>query len=189
MNIYDLFDKTISISIQVLIISVFLITFFFLYVVNVEEEEFKQQIELVMDSILKDPNVSPYLKIPGNDDNMLVAIYGALDAAEEKIKLANKSDIDNINNSNSMIKTNTFIIAGLSGLVLLLIIFLLLSFDVKISIIEYIKHSLIILIFIALTEYIFLTFIGKKYISVSPTQVRKQLAQSILDYIKDRQKN
>ena len=189
MNINVLFDKTISISIQVLVISIFLITFFFLYVVNVEEQEFKQQIELVMDSILKDPNVSPYLKINDNDDNMLVAIYGALDAAEEKIKLSTKSDIDNINNSNRMIKTNTFIIAGLSGLVLLLIIFLLLSFDVNIPLVKYIKHSLIILVFIALTEYIFLTFIGKKYISVSPTQVRKQIAQSILDYIKNRQQN
>ena len=189
MDIHKLFNKTISISIQVLIISVFLITFFFLYVVNIEEEEFKQQIELVMDSILKDPNVSPYLKIHDNDDNMLVAIYGALDAAEEKIKLANKSDIDNINNTNRIIKNNTFIIVGLSGLVLLLIIFLLLSFDVKMTVMNYIKHSLIILIFIALTEYIFLTFIGKKYISVSPTQVRKQLAQSILDYIKNRQQN
>ena len=189
MNINVLFDKTISISIQVLVISIFLITFFFLYVVNVEEQEFKQQIELVMDSILKDPNVSPYLKINDNDDNMLVAIYGALDAAEEKIKLSTKSDIDNINNSNRMIKTNTFIIAGLSGLVLLLMVFLLLSFDVKIPLVKYIKHSLIILVFIALTEYIFLTFIGKKYISVSPTQVRKQIAQSILDYIKNRQQN
>ena len=187
MNINDLFNKTISISIQVLIITVFLITFFFLYVVNIEEEEFKKQIELVMDSILKDPNVSPYLKIPDNDDNMLVAIYGALDAAEEKIKLSNKTDIDNIHNSNSKIKTNTFIIAGLSGLVLLLIIFLLLSFDVKIPVIKYIKHSLLILVFIALTEYIFLTFIAKKYISVSPTQVRKKIAESILDYIKNRE--
>ena len=41
--------------------------------------------------------------------------------------LSNKTDIDNIHNSNSKIKTNTFIIAGLSGLVLLLIIFLLLK--------------------------------------------------------------
>ena len=127
MNINDLFNKTISISIQVLVISVFLITFFFLYVVNVEEDEFKQQIELVMDSILKDPNVSPYLKIPGDDDNMLISIYGALDAAEEKIKLTNKTEINNINNSNGMIKTNTFIITGLSGLVLLFIIILLIT--------------------------------------------------------------
>ena len=108
MNINDLFNKTISISIQVLIITVFLITFFFLYVVNIEEEEFKQQIELVMDSILKDPNVSPYLKIPDNDDNMLVAIYGSLDTAEEKIKLSNKTDVDNIHNSNSKIKKFLF---------------------------------------------------------------------------------
>ena len=88
-----------------------------------------------------------------------------------------------------MIKNNTFIIVGLSGLVLLFIIFLLISFDVKIPVMNYIKHSLLILVFIILTEYIFLTFIGKKYISVSPTQVRKQLAQSILDYIKNRQQN
>lgn len=186
MNINNLLSKIIFICIQVLFISIFLILFFFLYVVNVEQSEFKQQIELIMDSILKDPKVEPYLTIPDSNNNILIAIYGALDVAEEKIKLVNKTNIDNINNANTRIKNNTYIIVGCSAFVLLLITVILITFGVNIPLKDYIKHSFVILIFIALTEFIFLNFIGKNYISTSPTQVRKKMAQSILDYIKTR---
>ena len=101
---------------------------------------------------------------------------------EENITSKSKEAIDNINKYNSNIRLIIYII--ISALILSIILFFII-FKCYSQFYIIIKESLIVLIFIAMTELFFLNFISAKYISADPNQIKNSLGQAIHKYIID----
>ena len=181
----DFIRDGFAIIFQVIFIFTFLTLFFFLYVVKIEKEQFKSQINLIVDEIIKD-NISGNINniIPINEEALSLVLYGILDTNEKKIIKNSQKTINDINEKNNKLKKKTFsilyIILGIliSGSLLLIIL------KFCIPILYQIKEALWVVLFVALTEFIFLNFIASKYISADPYEIKRVLAQTVKEKIK-----
>lgn len=185
-----MFNNTVSIIVQVFFIFCFLVVFYFFYVIKVEQDEFKSQLELIIDSLLGDTkeqlnniikNDGDY-KIDKNDYDIL--IYGIIDSIEEKISIESQKQIEDINNSNKKLRNNVYMI--LISVLIIISIFLLYFNCLPVNII--IKESLIVVLFIGITELVFLKLISERYISADPNRIKYKLGTSIKDWISKNKK-
>ena len=163
------FKNSVYIITNVIFIFIFLCIFYFVYVVNVEQTEFKNQLNIIVDNLFDSVkteyiNVVTYNKEKEkiSKENMNILINGIIDTLEENITSKSKEAIDNINKYNSNIRLIIYII--ISALILSIILFFII-FKCYSQFYIIIKESLIVLIFIAMTELFFLNFISAKYIS------------------------
>ena len=177
----------IAIAIQVSLVFSFLTIFFFVYVTKIEKEEFKKQMNLVVDNIMDDVvNGMPNLlnsNSPLSKENTNILVNGIIDVMEEKITIEAKDSIQDIAKINSDVKSKAFssLTTVLLGVVIIAVIFLILGFCIPIK--QNIKEALIAVIFVGLTEFSFLTFIASKYISASPNKVKRNLGEAIQNWI------
>ena len=185
------FNNIISILIQIIFIFSFLCIFYFSYVVRVESIEFTKQLNLIVDNlinsikntpdILNNKNLPPNLppNLPINLDEINVIIDGSIDVLETKITKSSQEAIDAININNNKIKfiVTIIIIILFMIIMILFIVFKCLPFY-TIS-----KESIITVIFIGFTEFIFLTYVSSKYISADPNKVKTQLGLAIHNFI------
>ena len=183
------FKNSVYIITNVIFIFIFLCIFYFVYVVNVEQTEFKNQLNIIVDNLFDSVkteyiNVVTYNKEKEkiSKENMNILINGIIDTLEENITSKSKEAIDNINKYNSNIRLIIYII--ISALILSIILFFII-FKCYSQFYIIIKESLIVLIFIAMTELFFLNFISAKYISADPNQIKNSLGQAIHKYIID----
>jgi hypothetical protein len=183
------FKNSVYIITNVIFIFIFLCIFYFVYVVNVEQAEFKNQLNIIVDNLFDSVkteyiNVVTYNKEKEkiSKENMNILINGIIDTLEENITSKSKEAIDNINKYNSNIRLIIYII--ISALILSIILFFII-FKCYSQFYIIIKESLIVLIFIAMTELFFLNFISAKYISADPNQIKNSLGQAIHKYIID----
>jgi hypothetical protein len=185
-----IFNNTVSIVVQVFFIFCFLVIFYFLYVIKVEQDEFKNQLELIIDSLLEDTKeqLNDIIKNEGQDkidkNDYEILIYGIIDSIEEKVSANSQKQIEDINNSNRKLRNNVYAIL-IS--VLIIISILLLYFNcLPVNLI--IKESLITVLFIGITEFIFLKLISERYISADPNRIKYKLGNSIKDWISKNKK-
>ena len=155
------FKNTVYIITNVIFIFIFLCIFYFEYINVVTYNKEKEKI---------------------SKENMNILINGIIDTLEENITSKSKEAIDNINKYNSNIRLIIYII--ISALILSIILFFII-FKCYSQFYIIIKESLIVLIFIAMTELFFLNFISAKYISADPNQIKNSLGQAIHKYIID----
>ena len=186
-----IFNNTVSIIEQVFFIFCFLVIFYFLYVIKVEQDEFKNQLELIIDSLIDDTrdelkNIiksEGQYKLDKNDYEILM--YGIIDSIEEKISIESQKQIEDINNSNRKLRNNVYTIL----ITILIIISILLLYFNCLPVNVIIKESLITVLFIGITEFIFLKLISERYISADPNRIKYKLGNSIKEWISKNKKN
>lgn len=188
-NYFSIFSNAL---IQGVIVFTFLTIFFFSYVTDVEKEEYSKQISMVVDNIYNEYKKDIEDILPKDDEKRKIAkagIYGIIDTNEEYISKTAQTDRKELDDSNQKIIKNSvlsvlflFIIC-----VSLLIIFAIFGYCIPIK--DFVKEGFFILIFIFIVEFLFLNIIAKNYISANPNKVKKEIAQSVIDYVDNRNKN
>ena len=183
----NLTKNTIAIAIKVSLIFSFLTIFFFVYVTKIEKEEFKKQMNLIVDNIMNDVVINLPTLINSNDsiskENINILINGIIDVMEEKITIESKGPIQDVAIINAGVKKKAFHVLSTILLIIIFITLLLIIFGFCIPIKQHIKEALIVVFFVALTEFSFLTFIASKYISASPNKVKRTLGEEIQKWI------
>ena len=183
-----------SVSIQVAIIFAFLTIFFFSYVSKVENNEFKDQLDFVVDNIYRrhEEDIKNIIDKYGvNEDKkelLKMQIYGMIDLQEDKLKKESTIESNEIKTKNNDIINNaTFyvkIIASVSlCIIVLLFILMYKGYDCFLPIKTYTKEAIALLFFIFLVEILFLNIIVKNYITANPNYIKNKIAQAIINYI------
>ena len=182
-------NKVYAIFLQIILTFCFLTVFFFTYVNTVERETFASQVNLVIDDLFTDINVAPFINSFGkNKDLALAVINGSLDVAKKKAEESSVVDNALINSNNKKILIRSIIILSVILGILSIITIILYFYNICIPLHIHLKNGLIAIFFVAMVEIIFLLVITKRFKSVDPSYIRKQLGQSIHNYIKHRLK-
>ena len=177
--------KTFFILLQVLLTFIFLTIFFFTYVNYIEKETFKTQTNLIVDDISEDINIKPLIP-PGKEEEASIIISGTLAFAEEYASKNNDEDNKRVSDQNNKIKNKAmvWVIIGCAVLLLFTVILVIAGYCIPFHI--HLKDAIIVVFFVALTEFVFLVAITRNYLSVNPATVRQEIGDSIQKYIKNR---
>jgi len=177
----------VSITVQVAFIFIFLTVFFFAYVQEIEKQEFKIQLDLIVDNMTKDfENTLPALFEKQSEvtpEEIVVLVDGVISVIQEKIAIDSKGATSDIMEKNHKIKLTALhsLIMMISVTVGVCILILLLSFCIPIT--QQIKEAMLVVIFIGMTEFTFLQLIARKYISADPNKVKRTMCQAIQRWI------
>lgn len=154
----------INIIFSIIFITTFLVIFFFSYAQYIEENVITTQSEELVNYFTE--NLFTFLS----------------PSQKQKISdfLENVSFPENnsYEESNKQIKKKTALFFSIFDGSLLIIAFILSRFD-KINLSHLLLKNLILLIFVFLTEFLFLNIIVKEYISFDPNSLRYQTAYSV----------
>ena len=180
----NVIHSSLEVFIQVVFVFSFLVLFYFYYVVGVEKKDFQEQIDLIVDDLMKDIKVqidtiveSDINKIPREDFNTL--LFGMIDVLEEKINASSKDAVKTINENNNKLKNK--VVFALS-IVMCVCILVMIIFNCY-PIFTILKESIITVFFIAMVELVFLTCISGKYISADPNKIKNIIGTSIQKWI------
>ena len=183
---------SIGMFIQILLVFAFLTVFFFTYVVNVEKHEFQKQASIVTDEIVNGViDKLPVLvekqdKLSKNDANVI--INGVLSVIEEKAALNTGEVSDKIDQDNRTLKKkNLATLTIIMGVVSAIAASLYLA-GYCLYLPEKIKDTLIVVFFVGVAEFFFLTFVASRYISADPNAIKRSFAQGVKDWIKKNKK-
>jgi hypothetical protein len=160
-----------NIILHITLISCFIALFFFTYGCIVEEEILKNNIQFLADNLTQNSNLIPQ------------KIKNELKGELEKIQISNKSDenADKQNKKIILLTVEIFVPVFVVGILIIFIIYKISKYDYK----KLIKDNLIILFFVGLTEFIFFTFYIKKYISINPNHIKKEVIKNISNIVKE----
>lgn len=177
--IYELINE---ISINVLFIAILISVFYFTYGVTIEEVTIVDQMDILANDIVNtfkltgntlNNNLNNYL-----NNTILTPTYInnlAIEAGDSTSLAANIPIIKKVKNFISI-----FII-----IILIMTVFFVITKKISnIKIKNIIIEALIVLVFIGLTEYSFLTFFGAKFISINPNTVKMQVFKDLQKYSK-----
>jgi hypothetical protein len=168
-------------------------------VVDVEKDEFQKQLNLVVDTIYDDnkediSNLFP--KDPVKRELAKGVVYGIIDlnegATDNSLKASpdpiceEDEDDQSIADKNKSIIKTSVISVFLLIMAVIVVLFILTYYDYPIEIGDYIKEGILILIFIFVTEFIFLSVIPKNYISTNPNDIKNDIAKAVIDYVDHR---
>jgi hypothetical protein len=179
--------EVFDIIFQVIFIFTFLTVFFFVYVTKIEKEETASQMNFLVDDILPPSQVDSLIPQGLNKKDAMkaqVLISGAIDTAEEQTRVNMKSDIKDINDTNNKTRKKAFkyLTFALSGLVIIVIAFLLVG-HCKLGLLDHVRDALWVVLFVALTELTFLQVIAKNYISADPGKVKEEMSAAIDNWV------
>ena len=160
-----------TVLIQVTLIFIFITIFFFTYAKNKEKDVVINNIDLLLDSI-----------IPSD-------LVGILPTNYKKIIIDNLNEIQNDHQQDNVIKENNKKVFRDTIRILLIVLFLisilLFLYAKKIRLSSIFIQSFIIVFFVGLTEYIFLTFFASKFISVDPQLIKYTFIKEIQKFINE----
>ena len=179
----------VSIAIQVTFIFAFLTVFFFAYVQEVEKTEFQSQLNLIVDSLAHDiKENSPTIESQLSPENTVVLIHGIIGVLQEKIVIGGKGTVQDVLKQNRSVKMKALksLVVVIAVVVGVAIIILLSGYCVPIH--YQIKEAMLVVVFVGLTELIFLEMIAKHFVSASPNKVKRSLAQAVQNWIKEHHK-
>ena len=170
-------DEAGKVLMQIFFVVTFLSIFFFLFVVKIEKQIFETQVDFVVDNIFD--NVShqidhfiPIQLQPYFRQKLATYVSQVQPTSQryESIDATNKNVID---------KTETIVITFAVILGAMLIVLFLLRFctHIRFQAVE----NLIVLGFIALTEYTFLTTVTDQYIVANPNVVKENFFRTLAD--------
>jgi hypothetical protein len=170
---YELISKVL---INVLLLSIFVSIFFFTYGTHIERLSINSQMNILAN------NVTDTFKITGNKSNIDLNNYINTNLlTPDKIKNIQAEDVKALSGNKPILK-KVIIYIIIFTIIICIIIFTLVKSNKLKNIKEILIESGIILIFIALTEYSFLTFIGLKFISVDTNNVKLEVIKSLQKY-------
>jgi hypothetical protein len=163
------YEIVIKILINTLFISVFLCIFFFTYAAYVEKNIIYYQMKFLSNSIKND-----------------ISVFGPIANNNFKLQIANLQ-IDNMDKQDAQIKNDNKIIlykAIKANIIFTIFISVLVGIlysysDKNFKIKDIIIYNLVILFFIALTEFCFLTFFGSQFISIDPNEIKLSIIKNI----------
>jgi hypothetical protein len=182
----------IGIAIQVTFIFAFLTIFFFAYVQEVEKEEFKGQLNLIVDSLMKDITTDLPELINNqqqlNQEDILVITNGIIDILQEKISMESISTVKDVEDTNRKVKMRALKSLSVFIVCVIIIAITTLLFGFCIDITYQIKEAMLVVLFVGLTELVFLQVIAKNYISASPNKVKRGIAAEVQNWIKKNHK-
>lgn len=162
-------ELTINVIISVLFISLFIGAFFFTYGAHIEGLVVKNQMKFLSEDI------SSYINLLGNDINKNIK--------KKLLELPNidlhKED-DKVKDSNLKVMNNV-LITNIAFVVSTIFIVYYLNQSAKLNIKDIIIKNFIILIFIIMTKYAFLTYFGSHFISIDPNKVK----YTVIDNLKN----
>lgn len=179
---------SISVSLQIILVSLFINIFFFAYVQKFEQQNFKSQMNYVVDTIASEikTNVPP-IDSSSFKEEYIILTNGVIDMMKINNIKKGKNVVSDINNKNSDIKKRSYKIAGIISLIFIAVICLIYYFN-RHSIEENIQDSLVIIFFIGLCEYLFLNFVVGKYMTVNSDMIKHSFGESVVKWI-DENKN
>lgn len=176
-----------TILIQTAFIFIFLTIFFFIYVSKVEQEEFTDQINLTVDNIMSDvsEDINKIIrgKLPLDAETTEIVVSGLIDTIEYKITAASQDGISSVINQNKNTKRFSLISLGIVSGFILICVILLRLFGFCIPVLPNIKEGILVIIFVGITEFVFLNVIAKRYISASPSKVKQSFGIAIQKWI------
>lgn len=185
-------DNIFSIMLQVAFIYSFIVFFFFSYVQYIEKKEFHNQLNIIVDSILKDFD-EDLKKISKNNifykQHLILFLNSTIDVLEEKINMESKIILPAIIKKNNELKNKAYKSLIIIGLIVVTVFLIIRMSGINICLSYHIKNALLLVVFIGITEYVFLTIIGRRYISIQPNEVKKNFGKNILDWIKYNKKD
>lgn len=157
-------QTSVNIIFQFILIAIFITIFFFTYVKNVEETIVQKQIS---DSIVSLKNEPLLINYDFKNLNLQTPDLSSEDTSVE--------------NSNKTLETEAFksllIICGI-GLFLIIVATIIFKLNVK----QMILISIPGLVVVGITEFIFLNFFAKNYITLDPNMIKKGIVQGIINY-------
>lgn len=178
----------VSLAIQVTFVYTFLTIFFFVYVQKVEKEEFVSQMNLIVDTLFNDvKNDMPNLintSYPVKQEDIVVLVDGIIGLFESKIAIDAQGTVKQVYEQNQNVKKSAFksLIKFISIVVIFATIVILIGYCVPIK--YQLKKALVVVIFVGLTELMFLQVVAKNYITADPNKVKRDLSTAVQRWIK-----
>jgi hypothetical protein len=171
-------NQGFKIFMQVLFVVTFLSLFFFLYVVKIEKDIFQHQIDFVVDNLYDEFQTTIDIAVPRQlQKQMKEEILDYLNTVK-----TSSETYDDIRKQNEDVidRTKRLVFIFVTVFVACMIAVFLLKFciDLKLHIVE----NMIALGAVALTEFLFLNLVTKRYIAANPNHVKLYFAQRIHDY-------
>ena len=151
-----------SIVMAVLLLSAFISIFYFTYVTSIEAEIVEIQIQYIIKSLTTNVAILP--------PKYLAALKNQISDMNIDMKNADENVAKNNTEIFKMVKK----IIGIATVIVCVAIYFASKYW-EFSFWEVVKENLVIIIFMALTEFLFLTCFAKKFMSGDPNYVKHQL--------------
>lgn len=168
-----------NIIMHVIFMTIFLTIFFFTYGSYVERETVKNQVNFVVDDLFD--SIKPFL--PDESRKKIkseVATYKEnIDVSKDEIVIQHNNKIK----KTAMTAVIIFLIIGTFVIYTLMKKLDMQHMSNNAFIKKLLKHNFIVIIFIALTEYIFLSVFSKNYISIDLNVLKKNVMNKLADLI------
>ena len=163
---FDL-EEIIEIIVMIVFIASFLCAFYFLYVVDVEDQIVVSQVDYIVTDFMNDITILP--------DDKLDIIKNAL----KKYKKPDTSASDKeVQDNNDALYKNVIIMICVIFVICMILCFIVCRYY-KIDFLSICGKNLIILVFVALTEYTFLNVYVRNYITADPSFVKLSILNKI----------
>jgi len=169
----------LTVLIQVVCIFIFLCAFYFTYASKMEGKIVENQVKFLINDIAQH-NLHT---LPDDKKDILINKLNSIDSNTPENKI--KTDKIDASNKQLIDKTKKIgIILSILIVIMILISFYLykkgtIPFFKNLNLIPILKETGIILLFIALTEYIFVTYFAAEFISIRPNILKAQIAENI----------
>jgi len=167
----------LNVLIQVFAIFVFLSIFFFTYASKKEAEVVKDQVKFLIDSFVGN-NLS---LLPDETKDLIRSKINSIQTDTVQNMVTNMR----IKESNDKIKNKTIDICTKAGIAIsvIVVISLVLSKKVnyfkKLNLTKILKETVVILIAVAVTEFLFFTYLGAQFVSVDPNIVKAKIFENL----------
>ena len=173
-----------ALAFQVVFIFAFLTIFFFVYVVKVERGEFEEQMNYIVDKIVTDDLVKQILPSTIQRTQLVALVSGFIDGAEFDASQATKSAVQSVKDQNSSVSRGAFKTLGIvvGSLIVISIVMLIIGYCLPVK--HQTQEALWVVLWVALTEFTFLTVVAKNYRSADPNKVKRELGLAVTKWIK-----
>jgi len=168
--------------IQIFLVFAFLSLFFFLYVVKVERQIFSDQVGFIVDSFVDEffKNIDVFFPERRQDINKLFS------DAVAKFEITENQEVNAaITASNNKIQKTTQITLLVTGVVIILILIAMWYFGGCLDFGRQFAMGLVILAFIAITEFAFLHLVAKNYISAEVNNIKSAILERVQKYAEE----
>jgi ABC-type transport system involved in cytochrome bd biosynthesis fused ATPase/permease subunit len=166
-------------TIQVYLVFVFLSIFFFLYVIKKEKEIFVSQIQFVVDSFVKNAVEFINVAYPDDKSSLKDLVNKALEGFDIEVDEEANAKITEANNR---IRNQTALILLVIGVVLAVVFVVMWKAGACFSFGHQLVMSLIMLAFIAMTEFAFLNLVAKNHIAAEVNKIKISVLDQIQKY-------
>jgi hypothetical protein len=157
-----------NILLHVILISSFLVVFFFTYASRVEREIVENQSKTIVTDIMKEITVFvPSEAMPDIKEGVRTIQSPDMKAQDDQVKAANAALF-----KKTLTQISVVVIVGMLCVFIMSKVF-------KFSMSELLVHNLIILVFVAITEFVFLTYFAKNYRTIDSNYIKYTALKAI----------